>query len=53
MPSKTALVDFAKCHPQECEGGVRLTAAACSHRLLKQDGTDDASRGGHGLWRPR
>lgn len=41
MPSKTALVDFAKCHPEECEAGICLAAAACTHRLLKQEAPYD------------
>lgn len=37
MPSKTALVDFRKCRPEQCEEGVCAAAKACTHKLLKQE----------------
>jgi len=37
MPSKMALVDYNKCHPDECEGGLCLAVAACERKLLKQE----------------
>jgi translation initiation factor RLI1 len=37
MPSKVALVDFNKCRPEKCDKGVCGSAAACPHKLLKQE----------------
>ncbi len=37
MPGKIALINFAECHPDQCENGVCVAVAACSHKLLKQE----------------
>ena len=37
MPGKMALIDFAKCHPEQCDSGVCVAVAACTHKLLKQE----------------
>jgi translation initiation factor RLI1 len=37
MPSKIALVDYNKCHPDKCENGTCRAAQACRYRLLKQE----------------
>jgi len=37
MPSKMALVDYKKCHPEKCDSGVCAAVLACSHKLLKQE----------------
>ncbi len=37
MPSKMALVDYGKCCPERCEGGVCVAAVACTRKLLKQE----------------
>jgi translation initiation factor RLI1 len=37
MPSKVALVDFNKCHPDTCESGICKAAQACKYKLLKQE----------------
>jgi translation initiation factor RLI1 len=37
MPSKTALVDYKKCHPEKCDSGVCAAVLACSHKLIKQE----------------
>jgi translation initiation factor RLI1 len=37
MPSKMAIVDFNKCLPQNCEGGVCQAASACERKLLVQE----------------
>jgi len=37
MPGKMALIDFAKCHPEQCDSGVCISVSACSHKLLKQE----------------
>lgn len=42
MPRKTALVDFNKCQPEACRGGVCLAAAACPRKLLIQESAASA-----------
>jgi len=37
MPSKIALVDYQKCHPEKCDSGVCAAVLVCSHKLLKQE----------------
>ncbi len=37
MPGKIALVDFNKCRPDECEGGICKAVVACRYKLLKQE----------------
>lgn len=37
MPSKIALVDYNKCHPGRCDGGLCVAAQACTHKLLRQE----------------
>ncbi|MFC1871524.1 4Fe-4S binding protein [Chloroflexota bacterium] len=37
MPSKMALVDYNKCHPEECDRGICAAAQACTRKLLKQE----------------
>ena len=37
MGKKMALVDFSKCHPEQCDSGVCAAAEACSRELLKQE----------------
>lgn len=37
MPGKMALVDYNRCHPDECENGVCVAALACRRRLLQQE----------------
>jgi translation initiation factor RLI1 len=37
MPGKIALVDFNKCHPEQCGEGVCQAAGACRYKLLKQE----------------
>jgi translation initiation factor RLI1 len=37
MPGKMALLDFNKCQPEGCQGGICAAALACPSRLLKQD----------------
>ena len=32
-----ALVDFAKCHPEQCNAGICAAAEACPRKLLKQE----------------
>ena len=37
MTSKMALVDFPKCHPEECGDGICVAVLACPRKLLKQE----------------
>jgi len=37
MPSKKALIIFDRCHPEQCDQGICLAAAACPRRLLQQE----------------
>ena len=37
MARKMALVDYNKCHPEECDNGVCAAAQACTLNLLQQD----------------
>jgi NAD-dependent dihydropyrimidine dehydrogenase PreA subunit len=37
MPSKMALVDFNKCHPESCDKGICAAAKACPRKLMKQE----------------
>jgi translation initiation factor RLI1 len=37
MARKAALLDYNKCVPGECDGGVCAAAQACPSRLLKQE----------------
>jgi len=37
MQQKMALVDYNRCHPGKCEGGVCAAAEACPGRLLHQE----------------
>jgi translation initiation factor RLI1 len=41
MPSKMALVDYKKCHPEKCDSGVCAAVLACSQKLLKQEAPYD------------
>ncbi|MGP8080263.1 MAG: hypothetical protein ACLPVI_07105 [Dehalococcoidales bacterium] len=37
MTGKIILVNFAKCHPKNCENGICKAAGACNYKLLKQE----------------
>jgi translation initiation factor RLI1 len=37
MTTKVALVDYDKCQAEKCDHGVCAAAAACTHKLLKQE----------------
>jgi translation initiation factor RLI1 len=41
MPGKIALVDYNKCHPEQCESGMCKAAQACRYKLLKQEKSYD------------
>jgi translation initiation factor RLI1 len=37
MAGKLVLVNYNKCDPERCEGGICTAALACSRRLLRQE----------------
>ena len=37
MPGKTALVDFHRCLPELCQGGICPAALACPKKMLRQE----------------
>ncbi len=39
--SKTALVIYDKCRPQQCENGLCAAARACERRLITQEGPNE------------
>ena len=41
MPSKMALIDYKKCHPDQCDHGVCAAVAACKYKLLKQEAPNE------------
>lgn len=36
MPKKMAVLDYGKCHPEECEDGICLAGLACPYKVLRQ-----------------
>ena len=41
MAKKMALVDFRKCHPEQCNNGICKAAKACPRKLMSQETTYD------------
>lgn len=37
MPKPKAMIDYSRCRPEECNGGVCAAAAECPFGVLKQD----------------
>ena len=37
MPKKTVLIDYNKCHPEQCDSGTCAAVLACPKKLLKQE----------------
>ena len=37
MARKMALLDYGKCRPEDCPGGVCVAAQACPSKLLRQE----------------
>jgi len=37
MPKPRAMIDYRKCQPERCDGGICLAALACPNRILKQE----------------
>jgi translation initiation factor RLI1 len=42
MPGKLALVDYGKCDPARCEGGVCAAVKACPRKLVTQEAPFEA-----------
>ncbi len=42
MTGKRALVDYRKCDPATCEGGVCIAARACPKKILYQEEPGEA-----------
>lgn len=42
MPGKLALVDFGKCDPDQCEGGMCAAAHVCPQKRLVQEAPCEA-----------
>lgn len=38
MPRLIAVIDYGRCDPQKCDGGICVAASACPNRVLKQAG---------------
>ena len=36
MPKKIVVVDYTRCKPEKCNGGVCLAALECEHKSLLQ-----------------
>lgn len=37
MLKKMALVDYKKCRPELCDGGVCVAVLVCPHKLIEQE----------------
>jgi len=42
MPSKMAMVNFAKCQPEKCRDGICAAALACTKKILIQEKLGEA-----------
>ena len=38
MPKKSAVIDYQKCNPSNCEKGICTSVLACSRKVLIQEG---------------
>jgi len=38
MAKKVAAVDYTKCNPEKCDGGICSAARECEHGSLRQEG---------------
>jgi translation initiation factor RLI1 len=41
MPGNRALINYEKCNPERCEGGICAAAKACSRKLFKQEAPNE------------
>jgi len=37
MPGKMTLVDFSRCHPEDCEDGICPAAEVCPRKMMRQE----------------
>ena len=37
MPNLIAVIDYQKCHPEKCDGGVCKASLKCERRVLRQE----------------
>ncbi len=37
MPKKRSMIDYGKCEPDHCEGGICLAAEACENKVMTQE----------------
>lgn len=36
MPKRIAVVDYGRCRPEKCDGGICVAVSACPNKILKQ-----------------
>jgi translation initiation factor RLI1 len=41
MPGNRAAINYEKCRPKQCPGGICTAALACSRKLIKQEAPDE------------
>ena len=41
MPGNRAIINYEKCHPEQCENGICAAALACARKLLKQEAPNE------------
>jgi translation initiation factor RLI1 len=37
MPNPIAMIDYQKCHPERCDGGICVAMLECPNQVLKQE----------------
>ena len=37
MPYPIAVIDYGKCHPDKCEGGVCTASLECPNKVIRQE----------------
>ncbi len=37
MPKPMAMVDYGRCQPEKCDGGICLAVLACPAKVLRQE----------------
>ncbi|MCD6574671.1 4Fe-4S binding protein [Candidatus Aerophobetes bacterium] len=37
MPKPKAVIDYTRCHPEECDTGICIAVEKCSFGVLRQD----------------
>ena len=41
MQGNRAVINYEKCHPEQCESGICAAALACARKLLKQEASNE------------